>query len=150
MPRTIRWAFVVFVVAFAAVQFARPDRTNPQTAPSASLQAVTPPNVKAILDLSCRDCHSNETRWPWYTSITPFNWLVATHVHTGREHFNFSQWTSYSSDDRDKYLASICNLTTRGRMPLPSYLLIHREATLTPADVTALCTWSEKMRDTLQ
>ena len=78
------------------------------------------------------------------------SWLVANDVHHGRDHFNYSEWTTYPSDDQDKFLGAMCKLATRGRMPLPSYLLIHRGAKLSPADVTALCTWSDKMRDTLQ
>jgi hypothetical protein len=82
--------------------------------------------------------------------VSPTSWLVADHVHHGREHFNYSQWTSIHEDDQDKLLGGMCTLAERGRMPLPSYLLIHGDATLSPADVKALCAWSEKMRDMLQ
>jgi hypothetical protein len=78
------------------------------------------------------------------------SWLVANHVRGGRDRFNYSEWTTYDSDEQDKLLGGMCSLTKRGRMPLPSYLLIHRGAALSPADVTAICAWSEKMRDTLQ
>ena len=111
---------------------------------------TTPAHTTAILDRSCRDCHSNETRWPWYTNVSPTSWLVANHVNHGREHFNYSQWTSIDEDEQDKLLGGICSLAERSRMPLPSYLWIHRDAKLSPADVKTLCAWSEKMRDMLQ
>ena len=145
-----RWALPLFLVVFIAVQFVRPDRTNPPAPVAASLQAKTPPDIKALLDRSCRDCHSNETRWPWYSTVAPMSWMVAGDVHQGRDHFNYSEWNTYVSDDQDKLLGAMCALAKRGRMPLPSYLLTHRHAKLSPADVTALCTWSDKMRDTLQ
>jgi Haem-binding domain len=146
----IRWVLTVFLVVFIGAQFVRADRTNPPATPTMSLRAKTPADVSAILDRACRDCHSNETRWPWYTNVAPMSWMVADHVHQGREHFNYSEWTSYNSDDQDKFLGAMCNLAQRGRMPLPSYLLIHRDATLSPEDVQTLCSWSDKMRDTLQ
>jgi hypothetical protein len=139
-----------FLVAFIGMQFVRPDRANPPASAAASLLAKTPPDIRAVLDRSCRDCHSNDTRWPWYSNVAPASWLVASDVHHAREHFNFSEWTSYPSDEQDKFLGAMCSLVQRGRMPLPIYLLIHRDAKLSPVEVTAICTWSDKMRDTLQ
>jgi len=148
--RWARWTLMLVLVAFIGMQFVRPDRTNPPVPAGASLTAKTPPHITALLDRSCRDCHSNETRWPWYTNVSPTSWLVANHVHHGRDHFNYSEWTTYDSDDQDKFLGAMCDLAKRERMPLPSYLWIHRDSTLSPQDVTALCTWSDQMRDTLQ
>jgi hypothetical protein len=150
MTRWARSILVVFLAVFIGVQFVRADRTNPPARPGDSLQAKTPPDVHAILDRSCRDCHSSDTRWPWYSHVAPLSWMLASHVQNGREHFNYSEWTLYPSDDQDKFLNAMCNLTKRGRMPLPSYLLLHREARLSAADVAAVCAWSDKMRDTLQ
>jgi hypothetical protein len=150
IARVARWVLLVFLVVFIGAQAFRPDRTNPPSTPGASLLALATPEVAAILDRSCRDCHSNDTRWPWYTNVSPTSWLVANHVNHGREHFNYSQWTSIDEDDQDSLLGGMCSLTERGRMPLPSYLLIHRGSKLSPADVKTLCAWSEKMRDMLQ
>jgi hypothetical protein len=148
--RTTRRVLTGCLIGFLGLQFVRPDRTNPPASAAASLKARAPSQVTAILDRSCRDCHSNETRWPWYTNVSPMSWFVANHVRHGRDHFNYSEWVTYPSDDQDKFLGAMCDLTKRERMPLPSYLLIHRAAALTAADVTTLCTWSDKMRDTLQ
>ena len=150
MHAVIRWAAIAFVTAFAGAQLVRPDRTNPPSAAAASLLRHAPPEVSSILERSCRDCHSNETTWPWYSGVAPLSWSVAGHVHQRRDAFNFSEWSSYDQDDQDKYLAAMCNLTKRRRMPLPPYLLIHREAKLTDAEIATICTWSAKMRDTLQ
>lgn len=146
----LRWPLLAFVAVFAGGQFVRPSMTNPPVEPGASLTATAPREVSAILQRSCRDCHSNETTWPWYSQIAPFSWMLASHVNDGRDHFNYSEWTSITADDQDKFLGAICSMTRRGRMPLPSYLLIHRGSTLTPADVATLCRWSDRMRDTLK
>jgi heme-binding protein len=148
--RAGRRGLLLFLVAFIGAQFFRPDRSNPPSTPGASLLTKATPEVAAILNRACRDCHSSETRWPWYTNVSPTSWLVANHVHHGRDHFNYSQWTSIDEDDQDKLLGAMCSLTERRRMPLPSYLWMHRGAQLSPADVKTLCAWSEKMRDMLQ
>jgi hypothetical protein len=148
--RVARWVLTFFLVAFIGIQFVRPEHTNPPATAGASLQAQAPPQVKALLDRSCRDCHSNESRWPWYSHVAPISWLVVSDVRQAREHVNFSEWTSYSSDEQDKFLGAMCNLTQRGRMPLPIYTLLHRAGRLSAADVKALCAWSDKMRDTLK
>jgi hypothetical protein len=148
--RGVRAALFVFLVLFIGAQFVRPNRTNPPSPAGGSLMIKATPQVAAILDRACRDCHTNDTRWPWYTNITPTNWLVANHVFEGRDHMNLSLWSAYDEDEQDKLLGGICSLTTRGRMPVPSYLWIHREAKLSDADVATLCDWSEKMRDMLQ
>jgi len=153
MALILRWTrtvLIVFLVAFIGAQFVRPDRTNPSSPAAGSLMSKATPQVAAIIDRSCRDCHTTDTRWPWYTNITPINWMIANHVHQGRDHVNFSTWSTYAEDEQDKFLGGMCTLTKRGRMPLPSYLLIHRDAKLSDADVAALCAWSEKMRDMLQ
>ena len=150
MARIARWILLLLLVASIAAQALRPDRTNPATVPGASLTVHATPEVAAILDRACRDCHSNETRWPWYTNVAPTSWFVANHVKHGREHFNYSDWTSIDEDDQDQLLGGMCSLAERGRMPLPSYLIVHRDAKLSPADVKTLCAWTEKMRDMLQ
>lgn len=149
--RATQVAAVILILLIGA-QFVGAGRTNPPSNAGASLLAskTTPPDVRAILDRSCRDCHSNDTRWPWYSHVAPISWFLLSHVNGGRERLNYSQWTSYDSDDQDKFLGGMCSLPKKGRMPLPSYLWIHRDAKLSDADVKTLCAWSDKMRDTLQ
>jgi hypothetical protein len=150
IARAARWVLGVLLVAVIAIQAVRPSHANPPVDLARSLLPHVPADVRGILERSCRDCHSNETRWPLYSQVAPMSWLVAGHVRDGRDRFNYSEWTGYDADEQDKLLGGVCSLTKRGRMPLPSYLLIHRDAKLAPSDVTTLCAWSEKMRDTLQ
>jgi Haem-binding domain len=143
-------AAVGLLAAVLAMQCIRPDHANPPVNAAHSLFTKAPADVRGILDRSCRDCHSNETRWPFYSQVAPMSWLVAGHVRGGRERFNYSEWTVYDSDEQDKLLGAICSLAKRGRMPLASYLLIHQYARLSTADVSRLCAWSETTRDSLQ
>lgn len=104
------------------------------------------PEVAAILDRSCRDCHTYETRWPWYSHVAPMSWLVISHVNEGREHLSLSDWASYNPSDAAHALAEMCEEVRDGGMPLGSYLIAHRSAALGDADVEALCAWTERER----
>jgi heme-binding protein len=152
LARGAQGGLALVLILVIGAQFVGADRTNPPTKAQASLlaQKAMTPDVRAILDRSCRDCHSNDTRWPWYSHIAPVSWILLQEVHDARDRMNYSNWTSYDSDDQDKFLNGMCKLTTKGRMPLPSYLWVHRDARLSDADVKTLCAWSDKMRDTLQ
>jgi hypothetical protein len=131
-----------------AIQFVRPARTNPGTDLGRRLAAHLPvtPEASAILDRACRDCHSNDTRWPWYSNVAPVSWFVIDHVNHGRRHFNVSDWAQYGPEDADRILKNACAFARKEMMPMPSYLLMHREARLSDADVTALCDWTETVR----
>lgn len=129
-----------------AIQVIRPARTNPPTDPGRTLHArlAVPPDIAALLERSCRDCHSNETRWPWYSNVAPVSWWVIDHVNHGRSHFNYSDWARYDPTDARRLLENTCALARKGEMPLPSYLQMHGNARLTGNDVAALCGWVER------
>ena len=150
VARILRRLVLILLGLFVVAQLIRPAKTNPPSDPAASLMTKAPREVAQIFDRSCRDCHSNDTRWPLYSQIAPMSWLVTYDVREGRDHFNYSEWTSIDPDDQDKLLGAVCNLTKRSRMPQWQYVVLHWNAKLAPEDVTTLCTWSEKVRDTIQ
>jgi len=125
------------VVLVGGAQFVRPDRTNP---PAANPYPIDDPQVESIVRRSCFDCHSNETKWPWYSEVAPASWLLANHVKDGRRHMNFSDW---DREKEPKRLEELCEEVREGNMPMPSYLLIHRGAVLSADEVNTLCTWSK-------
>jgi len=145
MRRIVRWASVAAIVGAVAIQFVRPARTNPLAVPERALAARVPitDEAAAVLDRACRDCHSNGTRWPWYSNVAPVSWFVIDHVNHGRRHLNYSDWAQYPREDADRLLKNMCAFARKDTMPLPSYLRVHREARLSDADVTALCEWTD-------
>ena len=142
--RRPRFALFGIAALVVAIQFVRPARTNPPTDPSATLNAhlTVPPGVASILERSCRDCHSNDTQWPWYSNVAPVSWWVIDHVNHGRSHFNFSQWAKYNAEEQRTLLTRSCELSKKGDMPLPSYLRMH-DAAMSAADVALLCAFTE-------
>lgn len=107
-------ALLFAVFALLAAQWVPVDRDNPPVLG----EIESPPEVHAILERSCYDCHSNQTRWPWYSRMAPVSWLVASDVHEGREHLNFSAWRSDSTDKRHELREEIRKNVEEGEMPL--------------------------------
>ena len=140
MKRRLKQAAVVLVVVFAAAQLVRPERVNPATDPSRTIQAQvgTANGLAAVLNRSCSDCHSNATLWPWYTQIAPVSWLMAYGVEKGRDVVNFSEWAAYPTQKQRALLIESCNAVTQGRMP-GAYTLLHPEMRLSAQDVETIC-----------
>jgi len=140
------------IVVIIAIQLIRPERTNPIADPQLAVdrQMSLPPSVLAILQRSCFDCHSNQTRWPWYSNIAPVSWLVAKDVRDGRRHLNFSEWGSYNQKRRASKLGDIADEVDRGDMPDSKYLIIHRDAVLSAADKDIVLAWAGQAADSLK
>jgi hypothetical protein len=149
--RVFRWSFLVVVVLFVAVQFVRPAKTNPSSEQSLSIENHTQvsPTVASIFDRSCNDCHSNKTRWPWYSNVAPVSWFVINHVNEGRSDMNLSEWGKLDRNRQRRRLEDICEMVESGEMPLSSYTPLHPGSKLTQADVKAICDWSTSERQRL-
>lgn len=130
---------VLLVVVAAAIQWVPVERSNP--AVRAEIQA--PPAVLAVLKRSCYDCHSNETRWPWYAHVAPVSWMIARDVHEGREHVNFSEWSNVAEATRSHLRRQIWREVEEGNMPLDHYVVLHPEAHLSQGDREVLQQWSQ-------
>ncbi len=148
--KALRWLLVIGVGLLVIAQFIRPAKTNPAADQSLALevQMHVEPKVSAIIDRSCADCHSNKTRWPWYSNVAPVSWFVIDHVNHGRSHLNFSEWGKYDGRRQSEKLDEMCELVKEGEMPLSSYTPLHPGSKLTPEDVNAICQWThqEQMR----
>jgi heme-binding protein len=145
LTKLIRVGALLFLALIAGIQLIRPARTNPLTDPTRAMEArlQAPSGATAILHRACRDCHSNDTTWPWYSNVAPVSWLVIDHVRSGRRHFNYSDWAGYQPDKARKILHDICDEVKDGSMPVGSYTLVHHDARLSDEDVKVLCSWTQ-------
>jgi|SRR5437588_5239563 len=151
IKRILKIVLIVIVVIFVGMQAIRPTLSNP---PVDELQTINgrtqmTPQVAAILDRSCRDCHSNNTVWPWYTQIAPVSWWLSNHVNDGRRNLNLSEWGKLASDRQDRKLRQMCDEVQDGAMPLSSYLPMHPTAKLSDQDKKVLCDWTDAERQRL-
>jgi hypothetical protein len=146
--RFLKWFALAVVVVLIGLQFVRPARTNPAVDQSQTIHArqQVNPQVAAILDRSCQDCHSNSTRWPWYSNVAPVSWFVIDHVNHGRSHLNISEWGRLDNRQAVKKLEEMCEEVQDREMPLESYTYIHWSAKISPEDIKTLCDWTAAER----
>lgn len=116
---------LALLVVVQLVPYGR-DHNNP---PVVAEPTWDSPATRALADRACFDCHSNQTRWPWYSDVAPMSWLVQSHVDEGREVLNFSAWNRAQSEADEA-----AETVREGEMPPRSYLLLHPEARLTAAE----------------
>lgn len=135
----------VFAGLFLLAQFIRPNQKNPAVDAAVDFQNVAnpPAEVMTILKNACYDCHSFETKYPWYARIAPVSWWLADHVQEGREHLNFSTFGQLAAGDRAETLGEAAEEVQEGEMPLSSYtwLGLHPEANLSDAQRNTLVQW---------
>ncbi len=136
---------IAFGIIFLLMQFIQPKRENPAVDSAVTIQAKlqVPADVDAILHRACYDCHSSETKWPLYSYIAPASWLVSYDVSEGRKELNFSEWGNYKTKKQIRRLSAIPSEVESGAMPMPKYLLLHSEATLSESDKTKLIEWAK-------
>ena len=152
MKKSLKIAVLIFAVAFISIQFIRPDFTNPPVNQAETLEASTqiPEDVQAILNTSCKDCHSNETTYPWYSKIQPSAWFLEHHIEEGRGEMNLSLWNTYENNRKRRKLSEICEQVESREMPLPAYLYIHSDAKLSDEQIAILCEWTKQESAKLQ
>ncbi len=148
MRKFLKLTVLAFAILFMSVQFVRPNKTNPPIDQVQTIEAHVrvAPEVAEIFERACKDCHSNQTAWPWYAQVSPVSWFVTDHVNHGRKHLNFSEWSRYDREQADFLLGAMCMTAERGQMPLVSYTRLHHSAKLSPLDVQTLCAWSRVER----
>jgi len=145
----IRTVLLVVLALIVMVSILTRPRASEKADAPLLAGAHVPPEVRAALDRSCRDCHSEATRFPWYSYIAPVSVLIKNDVMQGREHLNLSRWNEYSLIRRERCLSEIANQIQDGGMPLSSYTWIHRDAVLSPADIDAIFQWTQQERSRL-
>ena len=134
------------IVAIGSAARSHPEHGVVGADPSAALNVQTPvpAPVMSTLRRACFDCHSDETRWPWYAALPVASHLIESDVTEGRGLLNLSRWTQYNAFDRADMLDKICERASTGKMPPWQYRIMHSEARLSPTDIAGLCDWSQR------
>ncbi len=145
LKKIAKVTFVVVGVIFVLMQFIQPNRSNPEIDQSKTIQTELniPQEINALLVRGCNDCHSYQTKWPFYSYIAPASWLVSYDVMEGRKHFNMSEWGKYKLSKKASKLSGIYQAVTERSMPLPKYIPLHPEANFTDAERDQLASWAQ-------
>ena len=143
----MRRTLIFFVWVFVLIQVIRVDYTNPESKPENDLLAIEKPSeeVANILTKSCYDCHSNNTKWPWYSQIAPFSWWTEHHVSEARRHFNFSEWQDMDRRHKDRFVEEAEYEILEGDMPLPPYTWMHAHTALSEEDKDIMIEWLNEL-----
>ena len=131
MKRFLMWSLtglLLLVIAAQLVPYGR-DHDNP---PVTAEPTWDSPTTRELARRACFDCHSNETRWPWYSNIAPLSWLIQRDVEEGRDELNWSEWDPDSEGDES------AETVIEGSMPPGSYSILHPEARLSDQAIDAL------------
>jgi hypothetical protein len=140
------------VVLLVIIQFFRPEK-NTATAPSANNIAIkynTSNEVKVILDKACNDCHSNNTKYPWYANVQPVAWWLDHHVDEGKGEINFDEFLTYPPKKARHKMEEVNEMVKEGEMPLNSYTWVHKDAVLTQAEKLVLAEWAVATMKTIE
>ncbi len=150
--RLVKKILLVILIVFVAIQFIQPahNNNNGQVLPTDITKIVpVPDRVVDIFKNSCYDCHSNNTRYPWYSYIQPGGWWMASHIKKGKADLNFNEFGSYSNRKQQNKLRSIAESIEDGSMPIPAYTIIHTDAKLSKDQKKLVLDWTSKTKDSL-
>lgn len=139
---------LIALIAFVGIQFFPTDRNESDLIPQTDFMLVNqvPTSIQNQLKESCYDCHSNNTKYPWYNKIQPAAWYLEDHVKEGKSELNFNEWDSLSRRRKASKLRSIIKQIESDEMPLSSYTLIHSDAVLSKAQQTEIIEYMKKLK----
>ena len=147
--KTIGW---LLLIALVAIQFFHSKKNiHEGDQPNAiSKKFPVSAGVKIILDKACMDCHSNNTRYPWYNNIQPVAWWLNNHIVDGKKELNFDEYINKRPRFQYRRMEQTIDLVKKGEMPLDSYTWIHKDAILSEDEKTKLFDWAQSVMDTLK
>jgi hypothetical protein len=147
--KKILWGLLI---VFILIQFIRPahNKSTGKLETDVTKMIAVPENVLNIFKNSCYDCHSNNTRYPWYVNIQPVGWIMANHIKEGKQNLNFSEFGKYSNRKQANKLRSTAESIKDGSMPISSYTILHTDAKLSEEDKKLITDWALHAKDSLE
>jgi len=112
--------------------------------------ADIPPSVRDVFAHACMNCHSENTRWPWYSYVAPVSWLVENDVKRAREHLNLSRWDRLDAAEQRLLLTAIATVIENREMPLHRYVVFHSQVKLSGDDSVQVIDWAQAERRRLR
>jgi len=152
MKKIFKTIGFLLLIALIAIQFFHPKKNiHAGDQPNAvSKKFPVSDDVKIILDKACMDCHSNNTRYPWYSNIQPVAWWLNDHVIDGKKELNFDEYINRRPRFQYRRMEQTIDLVKKREMPLDSYTWTHKDAILSEEEKTKLFDWAQSVMDTLK
>lgn len=149
--KTIKIIALVFLVVLVGIQFVPTNRNQSEVVPKSDFMLVNnvPKDVQDKLKVSCYDCHSNNTAYPWYNKIQPAAWFLEDHIKEGKDELNFNEWGEYSDRRKNSKLRSIISQIEDDEMPLDSYTFIHWDAKFSELEKKEIIKYMTQLKNSL-
>ncbi|HEV7781908.1 MAG TPA: heme-binding domain-containing protein [Chitinophagaceae bacterium] len=147
-----RKILLVLLAALVIIQFIHPkkNKTGGVQPNFIGNSFAIPADVRSIMAKACNDCHSNNTRYPWYSRLQPVDWWMNGHVKNGKKGINYDEYINKSLRYQFHKMEETIGMVKEGKMPLNSYTWTHRDARLTEAEKNALISWANSVMDTMR
>ncbi len=148
----IKKILLVLLAGLIVIQFIHPKK-NKSEGPQPNYIGNNyniPEDVKTILANACNDCHSNNTRYPWYANLQPVHWWLEKHVKDGKKHINYDEYTNRPLRYQYHKMEETIEMVKEGEMPLNSYTWTHKDAKLTDEEKAKLTGWAQSVMDTMK
>ena len=152
MKKALKRILIILLIIFVLIQFIRPEKNRSEGKGPSDISTLypVPDSIESILKVACYDCHSNNTRYPWYAEVQPVAWWLNNHIADGKKDLNFSEFTKYRIRKQYIKFEQIIKLVKDNDMPLASYTWIHKDAILTPGQKQAITVWATSIRDSIK
>jgi len=149
--KILKTVALILLVSFVSIQFIPTERNQSEVVPETDFLLVnnTPKKISKLVQVSCYDCHSNNTKYPWYNKIQPAAWFLEDHIKEGKEELNFSEWNRLSNRRKNSKLKSIISQIKDEEMPLFSYTLIHGDAVFSASEKDLVIDYMKGLKDSL-
>lgn len=151
MKKILKISLLFLTIVFVGIQFV-PTKINVSTSVyETDFMKIykVPAAISAKLKVSCYDCHSNNTEYPWYNRIQPITWFLEGHIAEGKAELNFNEFGSYSKRRQKSKLTAIGRAIENDKMPLSSYLSMHNDARISKTEKRELLTFLMVLKDSL-
>lgn len=151
VKKLIVYVLAALLIVFIGMQFDRTvkNNSNDQTKHISTLY-ILPDSVEAILSTACYDCHSNNTRYPWYAEVQPIGRWLNDHIQQGKKELNFSEFASYRPRRQFHKLEEVVEMVKENSMPLSSYTIMHNDAVLNDGQKALLYSWVSATHDSMK
>lgn len=149
----IKKILLALLAILVIIQFFRPERNESNDGTYAITKTYeVPAEVDEILKVSCNDCHSNKTVYPWYANVQPVAWWLNDHVEDGKRHLNFSEFTNRPIAIQNHKWEEVAEMVEKKEMPLKdyTYLGLHSEANLSDEQREVLISWAKSQMSYLK
>jgi len=147
----VKIILMIVLVVFVGIQFIPTKRNQSENTSVSDFMIVynVPKQIEDKIKVSCYDCHSNNTQYPWYNKVQHLAWLLENHIKEGKADLNFSDYGDYSKRRQKNKLKSIISQIRNDEMPIWSYTIIHNDAKISASDKEIIMEWFQQLKDSL-